>query len=47
VTRCLVSAFTVVYYLVPVNWNLFGEEVGKGTNNREDQGMKLVPILWH
>jgi len=24
-----------------------GEEVGKGTSNREDQGMRLVPILWH
>ena len=26
---------------------LVGEEVGKGTSNREDQGMRLVPFLWH
>ena len=43
----LVSAFAVMYCLVPVNWNLLGEEVGKGTSNREDQGKRLVPVLWH
>jgi len=36
-----------MYCLGPVNWKLLGEEVGKGTRNREDQGMRLVPILWH
>ena len=43
----LVSAFAVMYCLVLVNWNLLGEEVGKGTSNREDQGKRLVPMLWH
>jgi len=47
VTHCLVSACTVMYCLVPVNGNLLGEEVVKGTSNREDQGMRLVPILCH
>jgi len=47
ITHCLVSACTVMYCLVLVNWNLLVEEVVKGTSNREDQGMRLVPILWH
>ena len=34
-----------MYCLVLVNWNLLGEEVGKGTSNREDQGMRLVRIV--
>jgi len=36
-----------MYCLVLVNWNLLGEEVVKGTSNREDKHMRLVPILWH
>jgi hypothetical protein len=35
------------YRLVLVNWNMEGEEVGKGTNKREAQGTRLVPVLWH
>jgi hypothetical protein len=41
------SAFTVMYCLVLVSWNLLGEEVGKGTSNREDQVMRLIGIVWH
>jgi len=41
------SAFTVIHCVVQVHWNLLGEEVEKGTSNREeDQGMRLVLILW-
>jgi len=36
-----------MYCLVMVNCNLVGEEVGKGTSNREDQVVRLVPVLWH
>jgi hypothetical protein len=36
-----------MYTLVLVKWNLLGEEVGKGASNREDQGMRLVAILYH
>jgi len=36
-----------MYCLVLVSWNLLGEEVGKGISSREDQGVRLVPILWH
>ena len=30
--------------LVLVNWNLLGEEVGKGTSNREDEGTYFMAL---
>lgn len=38
---------TYMYRPVLVNLNMEGGEVGKGTNKREAQGMRLVPVLWH
>jgi len=33
-----------MYCLVSVNQNLLGEEMGKGTSNREDQGTYFMAL---
>jgi hypothetical protein len=42
----LVRKIILIYRVILVNWNLRGDEIGKGRRS-EAQGMRLVPVLWH